>query len=472
MAPEDRFAGDSPDHRIAQSLWPQGQAALEYEGSTAERSFASITGGAGDTAYFDPLRARPGARRARPTVAIVTRTKDRPILLRRAAASVAKQTYDEYVWVVVNDGGNEEEVLDVIRASPVEQYRITLVSNSESVGMEAASNKGVTAVASDLVVIHDDDDSWEPDFLRRSVEFLAGPEGSEYGGVITHSTYVSEEIRGDDVIIHGTRPYNEWVRAVNIAEMAAGNFFPPIAFVFRRSVYERIGGFDELLPVLGDWDFNLRFLRAADIGVITEPLANYHHRDTGTPGWYGNSVIQGRDLHLEYNTILRNRMARAGSDDMLAISMLGYMLDVLRSEVRRVGASGPPAAASAGASQHVISPDELWMALTSVAHSGRILNRRNKIVRAVNGVLRKVFGVPTGDVIEDVESFAKELIAKIDPVDVPVAPDFDEDAYLAENRDVKAAVASGGFRSGYHHYIAHGWREGRRRPTRKPEGWR
>jgi glycosyltransferase involved in cell wall biosynthesis len=63
--------------------------------------------------------------------------------------------------------------------------------------MEAASNAGSAVCDSDYVVIHDDDDSWLPDFLDRTVAFLDSEKGARYGGVATHSVYVSEEIRDD-----------------------------------------------------------------------------------------------------------------------------------------------------------------------------------------------------------------------------------------------------------------------------------
>jgi hypothetical protein len=80
--------------------------------------------------------------------------------------------------------------------------------------------------------------------------------------------------------------------------MACGNFFPPIAFVFRREVLERIGGFNETLPVLGDWFFNLEFLLEDDIAVLPEPLARYHHRDRGTR--------QARPMPIPSSGVYRN----------------------------------------------------------------------------------------------------------------------------------------------------------------------
>ena len=40
-------------------------------------------------------------------VAVITRTKDRPIFLKRALLSVSSQTFSDYIHVVVNDGGTK-----------------------------------------------------------------------------------------------------------------------------------------------------------------------------------------------------------------------------------------------------------------------------------------------------------------------------------------------------------------------------
>ncbi|MEM7688715.1 MAG: glycosyltransferase [Pseudomonadota bacterium] len=51
-------------------------------------------------------------------------------------------------------------------------------------------------------------------------------------------------------------------------------------------------------------------------------------------------------------------------------------------------------------------------------------------------------------------------------VELAVPSSFDETAYLAENVDVKEAVANGDFQSGYAHFLRHGFLEGRRRANR------
>lgn len=255
-----------------------------------------------------------------PQVSVVTRTKNRPLLLERAAASVVGQRFGHQEpgaleWIVVNDGGDPAPVERIVEAARAERPGLAAVTihNPESLGMEGASRRGIATSSAPYLVIHDDDDTWDPDFLAATSAFL--DTRPHYGGVISHTLRVDERIergdeKGDTVRRLGEKPYNEGLLAVGIVEIARVNLIPPISFLFRRDVHDRIGGFDASLPVLGDWDFTLRFLIAADIGVVPRPLAYYHFRPKGA-GLYGNTVVDGIDRHIEYDAILRNRMLRA-----------------------------------------------------------------------------------------------------------------------------------------------------------------
>jgi glycosyltransferase involved in cell wall biosynthesis len=256
-------------------------------------------------------------------VAIITRTKNRIIMLSRAARSVASQTYRDFVWVVVNDGGDQAEVdrlVDLYRGSIPE---IVVVHHQVNRGMEAASNSGIRASESEHVVIHDDDDTWEPTFLERTANFLDADSKILFGGVITAITHVDEEMTDTEVLIRARKPWHPThaaypTGAVQLADLCVINQFAPIAFLFRRSAYEELGGYDESLPVLGDWEFNLRFLARHDIAALPDFLANYHHRPASKNS-YGNSVLAGHLSHVAYDAILRNRIIRHANDDRYAL---------------------------------------------------------------------------------------------------------------------------------------------------------
>lgn len=337
----------SAEQRIEQALWTSGQIALDYPSSFAaarQRQALGITTSAESLeslirslSISIPSCTEP-ARRA--SVAVIMRTMDRPHFLERAIRSVAKQAFQDFQLVIVCDGGPIGPVVDTVNKSAIDERKVVVVDNVINRGMEAASNIGIAASDSDFIVIHDDDDTWDENFLQTTVKFLRGKAGTKYGGVITHSWYVSEEVTPNGIVFRDKRTYQDWVDNIQFMELCCGNLFPPITFLFRRSVYDEIGKFDERLPVLGDWDFNLRFVLNFDIGVIKEKLAFYHHRDTGQK-MFANSVIGDLNKHAEYSAIMRNKYLRArelsqeGSPAKALVSMAHVIADI-RNTVRAI----------------------------------------------------------------------------------------------------------------------------------------
>jgi GT2 family glycosyltransferase len=202
--------------------------------------------------------------------------------------------------------------------------------------MEAASNAGIRSCDSEYIVIHDDDDSWESAFLEKTVAFLETE--PVFSGVITHTLRVNEVIENDSPRTTSCYGFNTWLKSIYLMEMAMVNTFPPISFLFKRSVYDKIGGYDERLPVLGDWDFNIRFLKEADIGVIPELLALYHHRDTITDAnnVYGNTVNAGIANHIKYDAILRNHYMRTSPQDLGVLTNLAAMTTWQNSKIDQI----------------------------------------------------------------------------------------------------------------------------------------
>lgn len=263
-----------------------------------------------------------------PLVAVITRTKDRPLLLQRALESVSGQSLTDIQWVIVNDGGEPAPVDAVADAARKRGLLTSVLHHSTSLGMESASNRGLRGSQSKYVVIHDDDDSWDTRFLDECVAFLGSR--PHYRGVCTQCLRIEERVTSTEVVLKSTKPWNPWLKSVQFADLVKVNQFPPISFVFHREVFDQLGYFDESLPVLGDWDFNLRFLCKFDIGVIPLPLANYHHRcDFTTATAYGNSLYAAVDKHVEFDAIIRNRHIRsglaAGTIDLGGLLTIGFL---------------------------------------------------------------------------------------------------------------------------------------------------
>jgi hypothetical protein len=137
--------------------------------------------------------------------------------------------------------------------------------------MEEASNRGLAATESDFFAIHDDDDSWNARFLEVAVD---GMRAHPSAAAVVTGIYRIHELYRDGKIrpVHSEKFYLSEER-LTFRGMIGNNTFPPIAALFQRRLLSEIGEFDSSLPVLGDWEFNLRAVLAGGFVYIPERLA-------------------------------------------------------------------------------------------------------------------------------------------------------------------------------------------------------
>ncbi|WP_157933859.1 glycosyltransferase family 2 protein [Alloalcanivorax mobilis] len=243
-------------------------------------------------------------------VQVVTRTKDRPIFLQRALQGIIAQSYQNWHCTVVNDGGEPFEVERVIASLEDKHHgRISIIHNAKTLGMEAASNIGLNDCEADYYVIHDDDDSWAPSFLEVCVAHLESSKNSSIQGVAAKTIKVMERLEKDKICITGRSLFLPEVRSYTIPRVAQSNPFMPIAFLYTRKALKTLEGYDESLPVVGDWEFNLRFIEKFDIAFEPNTEAYYHVREVVIGQSSDNSLARGLE-HQHYRAMIVNRHIR------------------------------------------------------------------------------------------------------------------------------------------------------------------
>ncbi len=249
-----------------------------------------------------------------PTVAVLVRTKDRPRFLRRALANIAEQTFTDYTVCVINDGGDESATRAILQASPLAHLlegdapRLKLLTTGGG-NMEAASNAGLAATDSEFVAIHDDDDLWAPEFLERTVGALRASEA------LICSTRVVERYEREtpegEFEVYEERIFHDGLPGFGLQFLYRTNRTVPIGILYRRRLHELVGFYDESLPVVGDWEFNLRAAAVTEVLLVDEPLAYWSLRPEAD-GAEANSV-QRQAEHARFDASVR---ARAIRDDL------------------------------------------------------------------------------------------------------------------------------------------------------------
>lgn len=201
---------------------------------------------------------------ARPRVSVIIPTYNRRALVPHAIRSVLAQTLPVEEILVVDDGSTDGTAEALQREFGA---RLTFV-RQENAGVSAARNRGLAMAQGEFLSLIDSDDVWLPGKTMRQVQWLEAHPG--FGMVLCDVERVDSSGRRINVFrrrefIPEDGPVLKWV--------LRNPALVPASALFRREVYESVGGFDAGLRTAEDIDFHLRVARRWPIGVVSETLA-------------------------------------------------------------------------------------------------------------------------------------------------------------------------------------------------------
>lgn len=267
-------------------------------------------------------------------IGIITRTLGRPVLLERTLKSILSQTCQDWHWIVVTpDPGQIEPLLE--KHATALRGRFQILAYTQPVpGLRGLPlNHAIRNSTSEFITILDDDDTWHPEFLEVMLRPLETWPGSPPAGIVSQTQVIEESSVADGLQVLREYPLNPQLLSLSLAQLSLVNQFCIHAFLYRRAALEKTGLYAEDLPVLEDWDFNLRFLRHHDVAVIPRILSYYHQRPFGITGPEANSLTAELDLHKYYEARLINQQLRrewdaglSGPGDLLAAGAHTRML--------------------------------------------------------------------------------------------------------------------------------------------------
>ena len=186
-----------------------------------------------------------------PILSIITPTCNRPHLLDSALSCLAKQTFQDYEVIIINDGG--ESVSNVIRKwnNKLNIKSINLVNRS---GPSVARNRGIKISEGKYLSFLDDDDIYLPNHLSNLIEVLErGNKDFVYsGGIISPERITSIPLNLENCIIMNN-PFNLSFLYVMC--------FIPVASIVCKNFKNDGYSFNEQLPLCEDWEMWLHLCR-------------------------------------------------------------------------------------------------------------------------------------------------------------------------------------------------------------------
>ncbi len=170
------------------------------------------------------------------TVSIIIPTRNRPEFLLTAVESVLQQSCEDFELLIVNDG-----------TVPLAQFtdrRIRILENDQA-GAVSARNLGVVAAQGPCIAFLDDDDVWcAGDHLACAL--ASGADFFFADGAMKFPSGESKIFALD----------------ADAKSLEHNNTILISAVVYKKSLHDVIGPFDEQLPYYWDWDWYLRVARS------------------------------------------------------------------------------------------------------------------------------------------------------------------------------------------------------------------
>ncbi len=204
---------------------------------------------------------------AGPLVTVVIPCYNQAHFLGEAIESVLAQSYPHFEVVVVDDGSTDET------SKVAERYPGVRCIRQENRGLSGARNSGLARSEGEYVVFSDADDRLVPEALEVGVEQLSAHPGCAL--VAGHCRFIAL----DGSLVKWQQPL---VERDHYGVLLGGNnyIWMPAEVMYRRAVFETVGGFDTSMNAAADYDLYLRIAREFPIHCHDRVVADYRQHDT------------------------------------------------------------------------------------------------------------------------------------------------------------------------------------------------
>ena len=228
----------------------------------------------------------------RPAVSVLIPTYNRAWLLKQSLESVLAQTWSDFE-VVISDNASTDDTERLVKSYKDE--RIVYWRNQENIGWQRNMWQVLSLAKGDLMGFLPDDDLMMPENLASKVAVF-----TQYPNVgLVHSKYHVIDENGKII-----RPDTNWKhgpdRTVDAVEPGANvlkallvgfNTINLPTVLFRRTCYERLGGFATQLYHADDYEYWMKVAAHYDIAFLAKPLVMWRfHSGTLTNQYCAGSV--------------------------------------------------------------------------------------------------------------------------------------------------------------------------------------
>ena len=210
-------------------------------------------------------------------ISVVIPTLNRINTLQRALDSVINQTYkpDE---IIVVDNGSSDGTLKFLR----EQYPKITILTENKIGVSSARNKGIKKSINQWIALLDSDDAWHPRKLEIQTSMLDSAL-KEYNLIHTDEVWFRNNKHINQMKKHKKQGGYIFERCLSLCCIS------PSSVLFKKNILDKVGLFDESLPVCEDYDMWLKICSSEEVLFAQDKLTYKYggHKDQLSKSYWG-----------------------------------------------------------------------------------------------------------------------------------------------------------------------------------------
>lgn len=249
---------------------------------------------------------------ASPAISVVMPVHNARAFINDSVASILNQSFDNFEFVVFDDASTDGS-LELLKEWANRDKRIKVHEGKQQLGLSGSSNAVVSQACAPIIARMDADDIAHPDRLKRQWTILAGdPEVAVVGTLCI----------GIDTDGRQVRPRDRW----RLLRRSALIPFPHGSAMFRREVFNKVGGYDEESNGGEDQDLFLRMAAHGRVLTLPEVLYSYRYHASNATLFNGLRAVGEEPSHngngMAGFYMLGAMRLWAGNPPMLLESML------------------------------------------------------------------------------------------------------------------------------------------------------
>lgn len=254
-----------------------------------------------------------------PLVSVIIATYNRADCIRKAIKSVLAQTYKNIELVIIDDGSTDKtkEIVQLFLFDKRVHY-----FRQENKGVSIARNNGIKISKGKYIAVLDSDDFWcKIDKLEKQVDFLE----KNIGYALVGGGVIRIDRRGKEIVRYLLLENDQEIRETILVD----NVFAHSAVLFRKDIWERVGGYDKEFDGFEDRDLWLKIGRLSKFYNIQEFFICYLGHDYKNPSYLAKNYKRTRRAKLNIKLRKKYRNDYPDYRKALLLCCAGYLYSLL-----------------------------------------------------------------------------------------------------------------------------------------------